>query len=587
MKSDFVIVSADLAGDVSRSGDWTPACATEAWSLFLRGGEKPAVQTAAMPFVLTMGHVMTRKGTPVRLPGSADEEYIRSLYLKYGNDFVRMIKGQFICLICTGKGFLLCNDHLGTGKYFFYRNDRSFIVSNSIGAIAGFAPLQPDEVGVGLFALTHHSPGSTTIFSNLVQSEQASILSYTGERLLTGNYWSVSSLLDLPVTDISFNDFADFFTGLTEEAIHHFRPSSVSLTLTGGYDSRLVLAALLRSGIKPRTFTFGNPLSRDVAIAKRISHKLQLTHNNHYEAAPTAEWFEKLTSAILETGNSLTHYHRAFRLHGVTEEASSEPPADLTMAGFLGGEGLRGAHYENLVIPDFVRRWNGNNHTALAAIENKLGERFVSHNGDLAEALAGKLSSLGWFEGSPKEREFHHLYSLTVCHLSQDIGFYHRYHRNFYAPFMDVDYLEFLFSSPFSMRFRNNASERQAGRLDIPRLYCNVISIMAPALLEIPLTNGYRPADYLRGRIPYLLARGVSSIISKQKVPVFVYDKWFINYLRSEWDGLYDGPVARFYKLEAAAEELQQLSGVLPEGRLHRLTTIIMHNDNFIKYTKH
>ncbi len=50
------------------------------------------------------------------------------------------------------------------------------------------------------------------------------------------------------------------------------------LPLSGGLDSRLLLAMLLRAGIKPQTYTFGQPQSTDREIAEDIAKRLGIEH---------------------------------------------------------------------------------------------------------------------------------------------------------------------------------------------------------------------------------------------------------------------------------------------------------------------
>jgi asparagine synthetase B (glutamine-hydrolysing) len=75
-------------------------------------------------------------------------------------------------------------------------------------------------------------------------------------------------------------DIAETIYAIVTENIENLNDSDISLTLTGGMDSRLILAALLKAGVKPNCFTFGNPESKDVVFAKEISEKLGLAFHN-------------------------------------------------------------------------------------------------------------------------------------------------------------------------------------------------------------------------------------------------------------------------------------------------------------------
>jgi asparagine synthase (glutamine-hydrolysing) len=54
-------------------------------------------------------------------------------------------------------------------------------------------------------------------------------------------------------------------------------PDRVNTALSGGFDSRLIVAGLLAAGLQPRLFVYGNVDSADVAIAKAVASATGLT----------------------------------------------------------------------------------------------------------------------------------------------------------------------------------------------------------------------------------------------------------------------------------------------------------------------
>jgi len=60
------------------------------------------------------------------------------------------------------------------------------------------------------------------------------------------------------------------------------KTNSVKLGITGGKDSRLVLALAINSGIKSKIqlFTNGHPNHPDVVVGKMIADRLNLQHDN-------------------------------------------------------------------------------------------------------------------------------------------------------------------------------------------------------------------------------------------------------------------------------------------------------------------
>ena len=83
-------------------------------------------------------------------------------------------------------------------------------------------------------------------------------------------------------------------------------------------------------------------------------------------------------------------------------------------------------------------------------------------------------------------------------HHSQDINLYSNYIRNVIPIFLDIDYLEFLFSSGYNFMLKKGAM----GRFRNPYLSCEIIDQLAPQVSSILFSNNFSPEDYLTG-IPY------------------------------------------------------------------------------------
>ncbi|MFZ3234773.1 MAG: hypothetical protein WA417_00125 [Stellaceae bacterium] len=56
-------------------------------------------------------------------------------------------------------------------------------------------------------------------------------------------------------------------------AVGHIFGDRVGCALSGGYDSRLILACLRRHGVRPRVYVYGSPAEEDVSLASKIARK--------------------------------------------------------------------------------------------------------------------------------------------------------------------------------------------------------------------------------------------------------------------------------------------------------------------------
>ncbi len=87
----------------------------------------------------------------------------------------------------------------------------------------------------------------------------------------------------IPISrEYSFNtdDFEDAFKKYETLSKDYFRQdSNYILSLSAGMDSRLLLASLLSKGIRPVTFTMGQPGATDVKISSQIAKDFDLMHS--------------------------------------------------------------------------------------------------------------------------------------------------------------------------------------------------------------------------------------------------------------------------------------------------------------------
>jgi hypothetical protein len=114
----------------------------------------------------------------------------------------------------------------------------------------------------------------------------------------------------------------------------------VELSLTGGKDSRLIVAALVAAGIPVRAKTHGFPEHPDVAVAAEVARRLGIEHRILTPTEPSKQTDvpARLRAAVLVADGMLS----AFENVGRTDPPGPPP---LT-AGGHGGELLRGGYAE-------------------------------------------------------------------------------------------------------------------------------------------------------------------------------------------------------------------------------------------------
>ena len=252
----------------------------------------------------------------------------------------------------------------------------------------------------------------------------------------------------------------------------------------------------------------------------------------------------------------------------------------------MGGEGIKGVHYDDLIITKFTRIYSPESGNKKELISGFFDDCFTDQTDLSYEYLIDFIDHLPWYGKDKKVNEFLLNFILNASnHLAQDINFYHLYFPLFVNPYMDIDYLRFLFGSTFSMLHKDNTSSNQLRRLEIPRFHCDAIKRSSRDLAKIQFSSGFSPNDYLFSRYYYALKRAMHKKLSKKYLPHFTYGDWYLQFIMDEF-GRIDPLTGKLFDLEQAARELSSSSPGAEERFWHRFTNIVMINRMINFYNK-
>ena len=99
------------------------------------------------------------------------------------------------------------------------------------------------------------------------------------------------------------------------QGVQEWLNDPVAVSLSGGFDSRLILASVLKAGVKPFVFTMGNEESTDVMISRQIAHHFQLDYRivqlNFADYFPQGKYLARLTNGT----KAIRHWHTYFYPH--------------------------------------------------------------------------------------------------------------------------------------------------------------------------------------------------------------------------------------------------------------------------------
>jgi asparagine synthase (glutamine-hydrolysing) len=178
--------------------------------------------------------------------------------------------GHFVALVRRDRRTFVLTDYFGAFQLFHDPDMRLF--STSLLAAANALPrLTFDTQGVYEFAFNVVPIGDDTIFSELklLGPDRAAELTEEGAVLHAVAKPLPDAPAAMPVEE-RIARHRDRLGAVVRAHVSGFG-NRVYCPLSGGLDSRLVLAALRAEGCSPHVYVYGGPESGDVAVARRIA----------------------------------------------------------------------------------------------------------------------------------------------------------------------------------------------------------------------------------------------------------------------------------------------------------------------------
>jgi len=203
---------------------------------------------------------------------------VLALYRKGRLDLLKNLNGVFAAALYdrTDEKLTIVNDRYGVAKLFYHYDKHSF------GFAPKIKPLLALEVDRSLrndaivdFFLFGYLLGDKTLFRHVHKLPPASILEVTSAGMRLAKYWDYeyADEYDSRPLDELTDELGDLWQAAVERRIRE--NESIMIPLSGGLDSRAILAAALRYTSKDRilTFTFGEKGSFDFEIGKLVAER--------------------------------------------------------------------------------------------------------------------------------------------------------------------------------------------------------------------------------------------------------------------------------------------------------------------------
>lgn len=201
------------------------------------------------------------------------------------------VDGYFSAVVYGNKQLWFMSDRLGMKPLYLRESKLAWATQ-----IQGFEGQQPDVEAMQEFLRYGYFPANRTSLQGVEQVPAASVWHYDLQQqtwLSKQRYWSWSTLS--PKTK-PLNEAAERLAALLQQAVRRRCEPKNAILLSGGLDSRLVLAALPPDS-QIQSFSFGKPGAADVQVAAAAAklrgstqHNLVLDENSWWRGREAAVW---------------------------------------------------------------------------------------------------------------------------------------------------------------------------------------------------------------------------------------------------------------------------------------------------------
>jgi asparagine synthase (glutamine-hydrolysing) len=277
--------------------------------------------------------------------GSDDANYLVHLYEEMGCEFLEKLNGWFsgVLLDLREQKFILFNDRYGVNRIYYHENADGFYFSSEAKALLKILPdtrqLNPRSLGEVLCCEAVLQNRSLFSGISLLPEGSAWVFSW-GQPVKKKAYFKQESWEGQPELSES-----DFYQKLKETWTRvlpkYFRgKQSVGLSLTGGVDSRMILAWAPRLPGTLPCYTWGGKYRdcADVKIARRTAKVCRQPHNTVLVGAEFLSQFHELAEKTVYVSDGTMDVTGSIDLY---VQRFARQIAPVRVSGVCGGEILR------------------------------------------------------------------------------------------------------------------------------------------------------------------------------------------------------------------------------------------------------
>jgi hypothetical protein len=202
------------------------------------------------------------------------DRQLLDMFLNQGIQSLRDISGEYTLILEGDDECVIVTSPVGAMHYYYYYDNSRFFHGNLIIDILKQAsiPWQWHWSALGDLCQLENLTNNQTLHPSISRVPPGTYLYYKNGRLTIDSNCYIDSIPTLrPDPNAAVKAM--------NQEIEAWSGNNPYLSLSGGFDSRVILGSMLQQGIQPRLITMGNDQCSDVRTAKAIAAEYNLTHD--------------------------------------------------------------------------------------------------------------------------------------------------------------------------------------------------------------------------------------------------------------------------------------------------------------------
>ncbi|MBS3917367.1 MAG: hypothetical protein KG012_00625 [Deltaproteobacteria bacterium] len=366
---------------------------------------------------------------------NSNASYLIHLYEEKGIDFLKELNGWFSGILVdiqAGKIFLF-NDRYGMQRIFYYEGKDAFYFSSEAKALLKICPelREIDMKGLGEFLSCNCVLEYRTLFKNVFLLPGAAAWIFQQDGNLTKNcyfkpdIWENQPWLE---KEYFYEKLKDTFAKVLPR---YFRTNQkIGISLTGGLDTRVIMANVDMPAGKYPCYTFGGMYRDcyDVKIARKVTETCYQSHQTLYLDRKFLSDFSKYAEKTVYISDG---YFDVSGSYEVYLNSLAREIAPIRMTGNYGGEILRGIEGMLKSALPGEKLYNSDINIHVKDAANTVSGLYKSSSHPMSFNL---FKEIPWFRNNG-----------FFCEQSQ---------VTLRTPYMDIDLVALMYRAP--MNVRNN-----------------------------------------------------------------------------------------------------------------------------------